>query len=174
MVGIIFITRNFTIDKSYKSFSHDSTCPNTNYGFRGEQACDKEWTSSKNPFLEYALTDWPFPIFYVKNKTLIDSLLNCEEKFKTTNHLCNIELKSFMFGNINTKRCLNRNRHFLETVVFKSFCSNIMVHNIFSPLIPLKTNFTLEDRSILVLTARLDSFTMFDTFSPGLSQTYFA
>ncbi|KAJ6223014.1 hypothetical protein RDWZM_001559 [Blomia tropicalis] len=133
--------------------------------------CKYPYVSNVNPYFEFAFIKWPFPIFYIANLTLIEHLKRC-------NHIrereCLVELRSNMYGAINSKRCVNRNDAFLDSMTFRStvYCSPIKADNLFATLIPIRINQTIAKRSIILITARLDSFTMFDSYSPSSRSVY--
>lgn len=154
----------------YQSYSHDSMCPNQNYGFRNlTKHCKTAWIVKSNPFYEFALIEWPFPIFLVRNYDIVEQIYYCHSRFKER---CYVQLNSFMFGAINSKRCLSRNHNHQIDLSVGAFCQSIKAQNVFSPFSFIKANKELSPRSVLILTARLDSFTMFDSYSPGANSVY--
>lgn len=165
--GVIFFkkTNSKVRRDSRKSYSHDSICPNTNYGMRNMAVCEKHWLAD-GVYEDYALIDWPFPIFLIHNKEVLDNLTACE-KTNLGNELveCAVMLKSAMHGKYNSKRCLKRSNPY--SLRSSGTCHSILARNVFSPLMPIKNNQTIGNRSVVLLTARLDSFTMFAS-SPGL------
>ena len=178
-VGVIFyrlpIMQPTPFERRFNSFSQDTECPNSYFGSYNHSAtmwhCKYPYVSNVNPYFEFAFIKWPFPIFYIANLTLIEHLKRC-------NHIrereCLVELRSNMYGAINSKRCVNRNDAFLDSMTFRStvYCSPIKADNLFATLIPIRINQTIAKRSIILITARLDSFTMFDSYSPSSRSVY--
>lgn len=166
ITGIIFYENDqFIPNNQFKSYSHDSQCPNINFGFKNnlKQNCtdNNQWIEKPNPYLNFAFINWPFPIFLVQNDSIITKLFQC-----TKIEQCMVELKSFMYGAINSRRCLQRN-NFAVDIVETVYCKPIKPRNIFSNLFPIDINTIVANKSVILLTTRLDSFTMFDSLSPG-------
>lgn len=166
ITGIIFFEKDkFTAKDQFKSYSHDSQCPNINFGFKTnlKQNCtdNNHWIEKPNPYENFAFIHWPFPIFLVQNVSIITKLFHC-----TKMKQCMVELKSFMYGAINSRRCLQRN-NFAVDIVETVYCKPIKPRNIFSNLFPINMDSIVANKSVILLTTRLDSFTMFDSLSPG-------
>lgn len=169
---------------SYRSYSQESHCPNIGYGIQlkkhygnkthtnndndDEQKCSPE-IPEPNPYENYSKISWPFPFFFVRNKTAIKEFQKCQQKSN-----CRLQLLSFMYGTINSQRCLKRSQNAMD-MVESSYCKLIRARNLLASLFPVYENQSIyENRSILLLTARLDSFTMFDSYSPGADSVYSA
>lgn len=66
---------------------------------------------------------------------------------------------------VNTPKCMSRNRiHTMSTV---SFCDPLTSRNIFSSLFPKGNSSLIKDDSTIIISAHLDSFSLFDDISPG-------
>lgn len=79
--------------------------------------------------------------------------------------LCSVELKIQMNGAVNTPKCMSRNR--IHTVSTVSFCDPLSSRNIFSSLFPKRNSSLIQDDSTVIISAHLDSFSLFDDISPG-------
>ena len=183
VVGVIFIeyrkqsivSNSSSSSSLYKSYSQESDCPNTGYGIRivdknnrTNDECSPRITGP-NPYENYAKISWPFPIFLVRNKLAIEEFHQCQRQYN-----CRLQLKSFMYGTLNSQRCLQRSQNAMD-MVESSYCKLIRARNLLATLFPIYENQSrFENRSILMLTARLDSFTMFDSYSPGVDSVYSA
>ena len=168
--------------EQYESYSQDTECPNSYFGSNEEiisstGQCLSPWISSNNPFIDFALTKWPFPMFYVQNKTLLERLMNCaSNKWANLKTQCMVGLKFDMYGALNSVRCTRRNQPLVDQMMFRytSYCNPIMAKNLFSSFIPVPGNYSSPNRSIIVLTARLDSFTTFSSSGPSDNSVYSA
>ncbi|XP_015432196.1 PREDICTED: nicastrin [Dufourea novaeangliae] len=147
------------------SYSPEDTCPNR---YSGYKKCDV--TSPWNPFgSSLLMKDWPFPMFYIENQTLIEQIKSCYWKYNAHDletqqyrSLCALEMKSFMFAAINSEFCIKRSDlklHFHPT----QLCDPLGDRNIHWPLAPLHE----DENSIIMVTARLDASSLFDGISPG-------
>ena len=122
------------------------------------------------------MEDWPFPIFLVDNQTMVHTLIHeCYKKFNEPRGeeprewpLCAIELISHMIAAVDTKTCQRRNdliNIFAPTLV----CDPMGDQNIFH--LNSQVDFTKEkfaDKSVLLLSARLDTVNLFDKVETGL------
>lgn len=79
--------------------------------------------------------------------------------------LCALELKSFMYAAVDTRTCLRRNA--LANIHSIQFCKPLGDKSIHWSLTPVID----ETDSIILVTARLDSNSMFDGLVPGARST---
>ncbi|OTF76134.1 hypothetical protein BLA29_003365, partial [Euroglyphus maynei] len=108
-------------------------------------------------------------MFFVRNETAIQEFRHCQRQKN-----CRLQLQSFMYGTLNSRRCLKRSKNAMD-MVESSYCKLIRARNLVATLFSVYENqSTFENRSVLMLTARLDSFTMFDSYSPGADSVYSA
>ncbi|XP_063978988.1 nicastrin [Diachasmimorpha longicaudata] len=147
------------------SYSPDDTCPNR---YSGSKACDdkKPWNPWGSNLL---LEDWPFPMFYVQNDTLLQEIRACYMKHNAHDRdsqrersLCALEMQAFMSAAVDSETCIRRN-HLILYMNPTRFCDPLGDRNIHWPLAPL-TNTT---ESMTLVIARLDTNSMFYTISPG-------
>lgn len=102
----------------------------------------------------------------------VTRMKSCFESFNRPNNgverswpLCSVELKIQMNAAVNTPKCMSRNRiHAMSTV---SFCDPLTSRNIFSSLFPKENSSQIKDDSSIIISAHLDSFSLFDDISPG-------
>ncbi|XP_015123019.1 nicastrin [Diachasma alloeum] len=151
------------------SYSPEDTCPNR---YSGSKACDaaKPWNPWGNNILH---EDWPFPMFYVQNDTLLHEIRACYTKHNAHDRdsqrdrsLCALEMQSFMSAAVDSETCIRRNNLILYMNPTR-FCDPLGDRNIHWPLAPL-TNTT---NSMTLVIARLDANSMFDTVAPGANST---
>ncbi|XP_043262601.1 nicastrin isoform X1 [Colletes gigas] len=146
-------------------YSPEDTCPNR---YSGYTRCND--VNPWNPFGSFLLMeDWPFPMFFIENQTLIEAIKSCFQKHNAQNldtqhsrPLCALEMKSFMFAAINSESCIKRSD---SKVNFNpmQFCDPLGDRNIHWPLTPINK----DKNSITLVTARLDASSLFDGLSPG-------
>ncbi|XP_020292273.1 nicastrin-like, partial [Pseudomyrmex gracilis] len=159
----VLLTRNISEERPHE-YSPEDQCPNRYSGL-------KKCTSKKpwNPFGSALLMeDWPFPMFYTENQTVLEAVKSC---FKTHNahdfetqaqrSLCAIEMKSFMYAAVNSESCIKRSDNKINFHPTQ-FCDPLGDRNIHWPLAPLDENST-----VIMVMARLDASSLFDSLSPG-------
>ncbi|XP_054001491.1 nicastrin isoform X1 [Hylaeus anthracinus] len=147
------------------SYSPEDSCPNR---YSGYKRCNDgtPWNPYGSSLL---MEDWPFPMFYIENQTLIEAIKSCFWKHNAHDldtqelrSLCAIEMKSFMFAAINSESCIKRSDSKLNFNPIQ-FCDPLGDRNIHWPLAPLNK----DKNSITLVTARLDASSLFDGISPG-------
>ncbi|XP_066991287.1 nicastrin [Anabrus simplex] len=161
-------------------FSHEDKCPNRYSGLSSfsEQTCDD--TSGMTPWNVYGtglmMVDWGFPIFYVNTAISVNKLYKCYADFNSERRnqrhdrsLCAVEMSSFMLATVNSATCIRRSSMITNFNPMK-FCDPLGDRNIWSTLFP--RNKTLDEgkdnnRSVIVVAARLDTTSMFDGVTPG-------
>lgn len=146
-------------------YSPEDTCPNR---YSGHKKCnnDSPWNPKGSSLL---MEDWPFPMFFTENQTLIEAIKSCFWKHNAHDSeqqwhrpLCALEMKSFMFAAINSDSCIKRSDfklNFNPTL----FCDPLGDRNIHWPLGPINK----DKNSVILVTARLDASSLFDGISPG-------
>ncbi|XP_017888606.1 nicastrin [Ceratina calcarata] len=145
------------------SYSPEDSCPNR---YSGYKKCDAPWNPYGSSLL---MEDWPFPMFFTENQTLIEAVKWCywkhnahDLKNQQYRSLCALEMKSFMFAAINSNSCIKRsdfNLNFHPT----QFCDPLGDRNIHWPLAPINK----DKNSVILVIARLDASSLFDGISPG-------
>lgn len=181
--GVILVQRsNETLHQT--PFSPDKSCPNDNFGLYTSDDnetlkyshCSEQKWNRENPGLNMMFQNFPFPIFLIKDDDSIEKLRNCSEKFnepldgsgkrvEKSWPLCSAELFAQMHAAVSTPKCMSRNGAF--SLDGSSFCSPLSSRNVFSLLIPKNDSQQIENRSLIILSSRLDSMSMFDEVSPG-------
>ncbi|XP_049271955.1 nicastrin [Rhipicephalus sanguineus] len=162
-----------------EGFSPDSTCPNDGFGlYSGNNqysSCKKVSWNAKNPGTDMFFTRWNFPIFLVDNETSIDIIVNkCfnghnlpdkgshERKWP----LCAAQLRSRMSAAKDSVTCIRRSEN-LVTMNPLRYCDPLTDRNVISTLYATTTEKAVSNRSVVVVGARLDTFSMFDGLAPG-------
>ncbi|CAN7980301.1 unnamed protein product [Ixodes pacificus] len=176
VTGVIVLRRDNTLPSS--GFSPDQTCPNQNFDLYAE---DKEYSSCKkatwnpfNPATDMFFMRWDFPIFLLNNETSIDIIV--EKCFKEHNlpkgdskpkwPLCAAQLKTRMNAAKDSVTCIRRSG-IMGSLTPVRYCDPLTDRNIYSTLYPTYNNKTVDARSIIVVGARIDTFSLFDNLAPG-------
>ncbi|KFM67717.1 Nicastrin, partial [Stegodyphus mimosarum] len=165
-----------------KSFSPDQSCPNRNYGFYTEKmnqqyaACNKtEWNRlPENEALGMMFEDWGMPIFIITNESNIQSIRNCFEKFNNGTMkdwpLCSVQMTSVMLAAKDSNTCMRRNKLVANLNEVKT-CDPLSDKNILTSLFPTNKSEEIRNKSVIIVGARLDAFSMFDKLAPGAHST---
>ncbi|XP_077270743.1 nicastrin [Temnothorax americanus] len=164
----VLLTRNASHERPSK-YSPEDQCPNR---YSGYKKCNE--TEPWNPFGSALLMeDWPFPMFYTENQTILEAIKTCfwahnahdlETQYQRS--LCAIEMKSFMHAAVNSESCIKRS-DFMMNFNPTPFCDPLGDRNIHWPLAPLDEN----NNTVIMVTARLDASSLFDGVSPGAGNT---
>lgn len=167
--------------KPLKNFSPDQSCPNRNYGFYTEKlnveyaACKKkEWNKLPgNEALGMMFEDWGVPIFIITNKTHIQNIKKYYNHFNNGTKdlpLCSVQMTSVMLAAKDSDTCMRRNKLISNLNEVKT-CDPLSDKNIVNPLFPTNKTEGISNRSVIIVGARLDSFSMFDKLAPGAHST---
>ncbi|KAK9296650.1 hypothetical protein QLX08_009467 [Tetragonisca angustula] len=148
-------------------YSPEDTCPNR---YSGYKQCNDDVHVDWNPHgSSLLMEDWPFPMFYTENQTLVEAVRSCFLKHNAHDienqqyrPLCALEMKSFMFAAINSESCIKRS-DFKLNFNPTQFCDPLGDRNIYWPLAPINQ----DKNSVILVTARLDASSLFDGISPG-------
>lgn len=160
----VLLARN-TSEEYPDFYSPEDTCPNR---YSSYKSCN-----DKDPWNPYGssllLEDWPFPMFYLEDEELLETIKSCFWTHNAHNlekqserSLCALEMKSFMFAAINSESCIKRSDFYLN-IDLTAFCDPLGDRNIHWPLTPLNS----DENSVIMVTARIDTSTLFDGLSPG-------
>uniref|UniRef100_A0A1L8DM59 Nicastrin n=1 Tax=Nyssomyia neivai TaxID=330878 RepID=A0A1L8DM59_9DIPT len=164
--------------KNLNSFSHESRCPNQYGGLLREQTCSvDDAENSWNPFGTGLLQeDFPFPIFLVSSEKDAAKITDCFEKFnnfdmesQNLRSLCSIEINAFMSAAVNSQVCMRRS-NMQNNLSPTNFCDPLQGRNVFATLFPRKIVDTRQvdpTEEFIVLSARMDTTSMFDGVGPG-------
>ncbi|KAL4228444.1 hypothetical protein ACF0H5_011490 [Mactra antiquata] len=160
------------------SFSPDKACPNdassmyknsTDYG-----SCSKvDW----NPVGESLMfQDLGIPIFVFTNYDDVKTTLieKCYKQFNEPDAtgsprdypLCAVELKDRMDGAVDSETCIRRTNHQMNLKPSR-YCDPMGDRNVHGSLKPVMKNETRKDNSVILVVARMDSFSMFDNHYPS-------
>lgn len=175
-VAGIVIFNNST--SSISSFTQESTCPNEDTSAPGSMCPSSSglvWNKKGTGLLR---KDIPFPILYLPESRLseIDKINECYLKFNLDKSnqkgtpLCSVQLNSFMFAAVNSEICLRRSATsalFTATKV----CDPLVDNNVYYSLFPRSTDKITQNKSITLVTARIDSATLLDGVSPGAASS---
>lgn len=177
VTGIIVLRSSLNLPQ--QGFSPDKTCPNDGFGlYAGHKeysSCKKVSWNAKNPGTDMFFTRWNFPIFLVDNETSIDIIVNqCFNKYNTVKDgkhvhgwpLCAAQLKSRMSGAKDSVTCIRRSEN-VVTMNPMHYCDPLTDRNVISTLYATSNEKPVSNRSVVVVGARLDTFSMFDGLSPG-------
>jgi nicastrin len=183
--GMLLLGVNNTIDilKPPNKHSDDSSCPNQESSLyrREDSSSDENCQAEQNPWNPEAsdilFQDWSIPLFLIDDPKIVDRLLNeCYERFNKPDQdgnprswpLCAVEMKAHMYAAVDTKTCQRRNRlvnPFSPTHICDPLGDRNIFH-LFSQNFDNQSRF--EDRSILLVSARLDTINTFDKVETGL------
>ncbi|XP_071037443.1 nicastrin isoform X2 [Parasteatoda tepidariorum] len=177
-----FIFKPDHIVKEIKNFSPDQSCPNRNYGFYTESmnkeyaACKKkEWNNlPENKAMGMMFEDWRMPIFVITNNESITSIENCYKKFNNGSTkswpLCSVQMTSVMLAAKDSETCMRRNNLIANLNEVKT-CDPLSDKNVVNTLFPTNKSEEIRNDSVIIVGARLDSFSMFDKLAPGAHST---
>jgi len=170
--GLLVLNRT----NSPSSISNDLSCPNKYSGLYQSSSCDsKPWNPNGDGLL---FEDLNFPIFFINENKLEQSVLldDCFYKFNQpvdgkppSYPLCSVELKAFMWAAVDTPTCLRRGRlNMLFNPQPSEYCDPLGSVNIFVPLLATnKSEGPVKNNSVIFISARMDSASMFDGLSTG-------
>lgn len=174
--AIVVISSN----NSLESFSHESKCPNQYQPYTREQTCDvNNPKTTWNPFgTGLLLEDFNIPIYYLYDDKEIQKLIDCFNKFnnfdlkgQSQRSLCNIQIKGFMSAASNSEVCVRRSKN-NKNLSQTRFCDPLQSRNVYGTLFPREivsqdNRSAQEDERFILVTARLDTTSMFDGIGLG-------
>lgn len=164
-----------------ESFSPEQSCPNRNFGFYTDEVnktysnCEKvQWNDiPENLASGMMYEDWGMPIFLVTNETSIQRIKKCYELFNKPENgtlrqwpLCSAELKSVMWAAKDSETCMRRSKLITSLTEVKT-CDPLSDKNVLTTLFPTNKSEEIANRSVVVVAARLDAFSLFDRLAPG-------
>lgn len=176
------------------SFSPEDSCPNRDSGLyvndpRFKDCKVTNWLKSEVSGL--LQDDIPYPIFFINEPKSISEINSCFDKnhylkdlrkYQGSYPLCGMQLDSFMLAAQDTQTCLNT--HSLVDALFQTSgrrCINVENQNIFAyynlssgdPVVTKDgvVHPIIKDNSLVLLTAKLSSMSMFTDISPGADST---
>lgn len=180
--GIILINNS----TSMKHFSQESKCPNQFSSFLGAKSnqCDvnKPETTWNPDGTGLILEDFPFPIFFLIHEEEIAKLIDCFEKFNNFDFpghadrsLCSIQINAFMQAAVNSEVCIRRSNSMVNLSPSR-FCDPLQGKNVYSTLFPRdiikpSERKVIPSEKVILLTARMDTTSMFDGLGLGAKDT---
>lgn len=158
-----------------QSFSHESKCPNQFYRHDRQPVCDV--SSAKNTWNPWGTgllhENFDIPIIFLSQKDEWEKVVKCYKDFNIIKEgqdkraLCSIEINSFMAAAANTEVCMRRSK-ISGYIRQMRFCDPLKGRNIYGTLFPREivnptSNRTNDkDEKIIIVSARLDTTSMFD------------
>lgn len=179
IAGIILINNSTEL----RSFSQESRCPNRYGGLLDNQKCDiNRAEGSWNPYGTGLMQEnFPFPIYFVKNDTIVHQILDCHTKFNNFNlvnqhhrALCSVEISAFMSAAVSSEVCIRRSKY-LNNVNPTKYCDPLQGKNLYATLFPRSIVVAEQradadppsDEKFIAIAARLDTTSMFDGVGLG-------
>lgn len=162
-----------------QSFSQESRCPNQFYRHERQPVCDvSSATNTWNPWGTGLLHEnFDIPIIFLSERDEWEKVVKCYKDFNIIKEgqdkraLCSIEINSFMAAAANSEVCIRRSKFsgFIRQV---HFCDPLKGRNIYGTLFPREIvnpiNRTNDkDEKIIIVSARLDTTSMFDGVGLG-------
>ncbi|XP_023209668.1 nicastrin-like [Centruroides sculpturatus] len=157
-------------------FSTDRSCPNEYFGLYYDDpsyaGCKKVTWNLPNPVQDIMYKDWNIPIFLITKNNSISKIKNdCFNNFNKAKNgvvrtwpLCSAQLKSVMLAAKDTPTCMRRSS-IITNLNPAKLCDPLGSYNIHTMLFPESSNIT--NRSLIIVGARLDAFSLFDNLAPG-------
>lgn len=155
--------------------SEESKCPNEFSSSTGSQCSSAKsegmnWNPHGSGLLQMNI---PFPIFLLPpdSSKVVKTIKECYERFNydrdshSGRALCSLQLNSFMFAAVNTDVCMRRSANSL--IRPSRICDPLGDNNVYYSLFPRSTEAKTVNRSITMVTARIDSASLFDNIAPG-------
>ncbi|CAH2068575.1 unnamed protein product, partial [Iphiclides podalirius] len=173
----ILIYHNSTMRPT--KFSQESNCPNEYSSDPNSQCPSKTtgvaWNEGGTGLLR---RDIPFPIFYLphsRNKE-IEKIDKCYKRYNIDKinqegkPLCSIQLNSFMFAAVNSAVCLRRSATSALLTPTK-VCDPLGDQNVYYSLFPRIKGDEVKKNSVTLVTARIDTASLFDGVAPGAASS---
>ncbi|CAG9783039.1 unnamed protein product [Diatraea saccharalis] len=159
------------------AFSQDSKCPNEYFSGPGSTCSSTEssasvWNERGSNLMRQ---DIPFPIFFLPESRL-DEIKKIEECFQRFNRdidnqngrpLCSVQMHSFMFAAVDSTVCMRRSAS-SALITSAKVCDPLGDHNVYYSLLPLSKD---TKKQVVMVTARIDSASLFDGMSPGAASS---
>ncbi|XP_060599987.1 nicastrin-like isoform X2 [Ruditapes philippinarum] len=169
-------------DKEHKyppaeAFSPDQSCPNQGYGLYSGDAtygdCSKNQWNSVGEGLMFQ--DIGIPIFVLKEESDVDFIIEkCYKKFNAPSvsgvareyPLCAVQLKDRMDGAKDSETCTRRTNHQMNLNPDR-YCDPLGDQNVYATVKDVTKDMRREEKSVIVVAARMDSFSMFEDNYPS-------
>jgi nicastrin len=160
-------------------FSEDSSCPDSSLelyvGSEFGNCQKKAWNKVASSQSLISL-DLPFPVILIKDASNITEIMNCYKKFNEDKdsefgYKCSAELQSRMSGAKDSVTCISRSIREASAISGGvKFCDPLGSLNIFASMFEHNQK-VVENDSLLILSARLDSVSMFQGSAMGADST---
>ncbi|XP_050360014.1 nicastrin [Nymphalis io] len=165
------------------AFSQESRCPNQYSSWSKSQCPSTQASSGSKLFWNEKGTDLlrrhiPFPIFFLPQTriTEISKIEQCFNKFNIDKDnqkgqaLCSLQLNSFMYAAVNSVVCLRRSASSAILTPTK-VCDPLGDFNVYYSLFPRAKESEIKKKPVTLVTARLDSASLFDGVAPGAASS---
>ncbi|CAG4922292.1 unnamed protein product [Colias eurytheme] len=162
------------------AFSQESRCPNEYSAGPGSTCSSSQaggivWNDHGTGLLR---RDVPFPIFFLPESKADEmvKIVKCYNKYnidKTEQKgqpLCSLQLSSFMYAAVNSAVCLRRSASSAFLTPTK-VCDPLGDYNVYYSLFPRVQETGVESKPVTLVTARIDSASMFDGIAPGAASS---
>ncbi|XP_045210180.2 nicastrin-like isoform X2 [Mercenaria mercenaria] len=160
-----------------EAFSPDKSCPNQGYGlYSGNEdyeGCSKAVWNPVGQGLMFQ--DLSIPIFILTQEKDVDFIIEkCYKKFNERDSagkardypLCAVQLKDRMDGAKDSETCTRRTNHQLNLNPDR-YCDALGDQNVYATVKDITNEETRENKSVIVVAARMDSFSMFEDHYPS-------
>ncbi|CAH2267190.1 jg2922 [Pararge aegeria aegeria] len=173
----ILLYDNATMSPNF--FTQESQCPNEYSSDPRLGQCVKPggivWNEKGTGLLR---RDIPYPIFFLP-KARIGDITKIEECYNRYNldkdnqrgrPLCSLQLNSFMYAAVNSVVCLRRSASsaFLSS---NKVCDPLGDYNVYYSLFPRAKETGASKKTVTLVTARIDSASLFDGIAPGAASS---
>ncbi|XP_049887276.1 nicastrin [Pectinophora gossypiella] len=161
-------------------FSQESRCPNEYYSGPGSQCSSTAaggivWNNKGTGLIR---RDIPFPIFYLPDTRIeeVVKIQKCYERYNSDwdnqkgNPLCSLQLNSFMFAAVNSMVCMRRSAS-TTLLTANKVCDPLGDHNVYYSLFPRNKENPATKKPVHLVTARIDTASLFDGMSPGAASS---
>ncbi|CAH0722537.1 unnamed protein product, partial [Brenthis ino] len=162
------------------AFSQESRCPNEYSVGPGTQCSFSHiggivWNEKGTDLIR---RDIPFPIFFLPQPriTEIDKIKECFEKYNSDldnqkgQPLCSLQLNSFMYAAVNSAVCLRRSTT-SAILTSTKVCDPLGDYNVYYSLFPRAKESETKKKPVTLVTARIDSASLFDGVAPGAASS---
>ncbi|KAL0850203.1 hypothetical protein ABMA28_012067 [Loxostege sticticalis] len=162
------------------AFTHDSKCPNEYSSGPGSTCSSSEpegfvWNEKGTDLMR---RDIPFPMFFLPESRIeeIKKIEECYQRYNLDRNahsgkpLCSVQLHSFMFAAVDTVVCLRRSASSAILTPTK-VCDPLGDQNVYYPLFSRAKENKEAKRPVILVTARIDTASLFDGISPGAASS---
>ncbi|XP_068628327.1 nicastrin isoform X2 [Battus philenor] len=161
------------------SFTQESRCPNEYSSDAGSQCSSNPsngivWNMNGTGLIR---RDIPYPVFYLPDAHIdeIEKIEKCYKRYNLDRHnqngrpLCSVQLNSFMFAAVSSAVCLRRSA--MSALTPTKFCDPLGDQNVYYSLFPRGKKVEKPTKPVTLVTARIDSASLFDGVAPGAASS---